>query len=233
MKPLFTDKEYNSAKSMDKLSCECYYCEEAFYEIKKRITEFKKGNSTRTLKSCSKKECKAKQQSKTHNKQKLVTCENCDKEFSKTRSQIKKSNNNFCSRSCSATHNNKNKTHGTRRSKLEVWLEEQLAYLYPELKIHYNQKDAINSELDIYIPSFNLAIEINGIFHYKPIFGEDKFNNIIKNDQNKLQACIDEGIEIISIDVSQMNYFKPKKAQKYLDIICQLISNKSKNMLKS
>ena len=35
-----------------------------------------------------------------------VKCKNCDKEFEKFTSQIKKTKNNFCSRSCSASYNN-------------------------------------------------------------------------------------------------------------------------------
>lgn len=37
----------------------------------------------------------------------IVSCKNCDKDFNKIPSQIKKGSNNFCSRSCSATYNNK------------------------------------------------------------------------------------------------------------------------------
>ncbi len=233
MKPLFTLTEYDFAKSMDKLSCECYYCGDDFYEIKKRITEFKKGNSKRTLKSCSKQECKSKQQSEIHNKQILVNCKNCNKEFYKIRSQIKKTKNNFCSSSCAATYNNKNKTYGINRSKFEIWLEEQLINMYPNLEIHFNRKDAIKSELDIYIPSLNFAIEINGVFHYRPIYGNETLYKIQKNDEAKLQECTKIGIKLHSIDISNMIRFNIKDSQKYLNIVCQLISNKSKNVLKS
>ena len=89
--------------------------------------------------------------------------------------------NNFCSRSCSATFNNKNKTYGTRRSKLEVFLEKELIKLYPDLLFHFNRKDTINSELDIYIPSLKLAFELNGIFHYEPIYGDNKLSPLDKS----------------------------------------------------
>jgi hypothetical protein len=49
-------------------------------------------------------------------------------------------------------------------------------------------------ELDIYIPQLNLAFEINGIFHYKPIFGEEKLAKIIKKDTIKKQRCEQAGI---------------------------------------
>jgi hypothetical protein len=63
---------------------------------------------------------------------------------------------------------------GYNRSKLEIYLEQELIKLYSTLEIHFCRSDTIGSELDIYIPSLKLAFEINGIFHYKPIFGEDK-----------------------------------------------------------
>lgn len=37
----------------------------------------------------------------------LVTCKNCKVEFNKNNSQVKKSLNHFCSRSCAAKYNNK------------------------------------------------------------------------------------------------------------------------------
>jgi len=92
--------------------------------------------------------------------------------------QFKKTNNHFCSRSCAATYNNTHKNTGTKISKLEIWLQTKLTEQYPNLEIHYNRKDTINSELDIYIPSLKLAFELNGIFHYEPIYAEDKLNQI-------------------------------------------------------
>lgn len=155
-----------------------------------------------------------------------VNCKNCNKSFLKLPNEIKKSPNHFCSKSCSATYNNKNKTHGTRRSKLEKWLEEQLTILYPKLEIHYNRKDAINSELDIYIPSLKLAVELNGIFHYEPIYGKDKLKQIANNDNRKFQACLENNIELCIIDSSKLSYFKPANAKKYLDIILKVLNKK-------
>ena len=156
-----------------------------------------------------------------------VNCLNCNKEFKKTVKELKKHPNSFCCRSCAATYNNKNKTHGIRRSKLEIYLEEQLKGKYSDLEIHFNRKDAINSELDIYIPSIQLAFELNGIFHYEPIYGDKKLNQIQNNDNRKFQACLEKGIEICIIDVSSLSYFKPANAKKFLDIVCGLIDKKN------
>jgi len=155
-----------------------------------------------------------------------VICFQCNKNFFKRLSQIKKTKNNFCCKSCAATYNNTHKTTGTRVSKLEVWLAEQLLLLYPELEFHFNRKDAINSELDIYIPSMKLAFELNGIFHYEPIFGEAKLSQINNNDQRKFQACLENNIELCLIDTSKQKYFKAKSSQVYFDIIKDVIDSK-------
>jgi len=137
-----------------------------------------------------------------------------------------KSGKVFCSRSCAATYNNTHKTTGTRRSKLEQWLEQTLTAHYPNLQFVFNGKEAINSELDIYIPELKLAFELNGIFHYEPIYGPEKLASIQNNDNRKFQACLEQGIELVIIDSSKMEYFKQKSAQKFLDIIKNIIESK-------
>jgi len=224
MIPLYTKHEFEHAKSNDKLLCKCYQCSNSFYKIKHEIVKFLNGtNVTGTIQFCSNK-CKF----KFKKNQIDVNCTNCDTSFKKYPNQIKKSksDNHFCSRSCAATYNNKNKAHGTRRSKLEKWLEEQLTLLYPNLDIHFNRKDTIGSELDIYIPELNIAIELNGIFHYEPIYGKDKLNQIQENDISKSKICHDLKIDLCTIDTSGQKYFKPKSSQKYLDIIINIVKER-------
>lgn len=148
-----------------------------------------------------------------------ISCSNCNTMFYKQPKEYRKTVNHFCSRSCAATYNNRHKKHGTRVSNLEKWVSEQLTMLYPDLEIHYNRKDAINSELDIYIPSLRMAFEINGIYHYKPIYGQDKLDKIISNDQQKKMLCEESNIKLYTIDTSDMNYFTVKKADYFLDEI--------------
>lgn len=136
----------------------------------------------------------------------------------------------FCTKSCAVTYNNTHKQIGTRISKLEIWLKEQLTIQYPNLEIHYNRKDAINSELDIYIPSLKLAFELNGIFHYEPIYGQEKLQKIQNNDDRKFQACLERGIELCIIDTSSLKYFKLKNIEKYKNIIFSIIEKKKTNM---
>jgi hypothetical protein len=153
-------------------------------------------------------------------------CSHCGEQITKQHSQCSDTNNYFCSQSCAATYNNTHKTKGNRRSKLEKWLEEQLTILYPTLHILYSDKTTINSELDIYIPSLKLAFELNGIFHYEPIFGDTKLDQIQNNDHRKFQACLDHKVELCIIDTSQHTYVKPSTSQKYLDIIIKILNEK-------
>ena len=221
MKPLYSQEEFNTKKSTEKLPCECYQCNSTFLVEKRYITSYLNNNPKNAIKYCSR-ACLG----KSTNKSKVVTCAECGKEFSKTNNQLLKTKNNFCSHSCHSTYVNKNKITGTRRSKLEVWLEEELTQLYPDLSIDFNKTSAIGSELDIYIPSLNLAIELNGIFHYEPIYGTNKLDQIQNNDKSKSLACHEAKIDLCIIDTSGQKYVKPATSQKYLDIIINIINER-------
>ena len=142
---LFTDKEFETAKYCDKLNLLCERCNISFASPKKLIKFELKHNRGR-LKYCSKNCYDANQTTKIS-----VNCKQCNKEFFKTKNQVIKFPNSFCSSSCSATYNNTHKKFGIRRSKLEKWLEQNLIQSYPNLEFHFNRKDTINAELDIYI----------------------------------------------------------------------------------
>ena len=128
-----------------------------------------------------------------------------------------KSQNSFCSKSCAATFNNKNKNKkfGTRRSKLEVFIENMLVIEYPNLEFTCNQKSIIGSELDFYFPALKLAVQINGIFHYEPIYGQDKLSQIQKMDQEKRNACEEQDIQMFELDCSSDKYLNKKRIEEY------------------
>ncbi len=223
MKPLYTNEQFIIAKSFDKLPCKCYTCSGTFYLAKTHIKDSLNPNCKRTGKYCSKK-CS----SESKNLKITYNCHNCEKECNKKKSQfnLSKSGFNFCSRSCTTLYHNRNKKYGTNRSKLEQYIEEQLIALYPGLHIDFNKKDAINSELDIYIPSLKLAFELNGIFHFEPIFGSKKLNQTQDNDTYKYKACIDNEIDLCIINTSSQKYFKEYTSKKYLEIIINIIKER-------
>lgn len=195
----------------------CDYCSKSF---KRKSND----ESTRKRKGIVRKFCSRICRDLGNKKTITLPCKICSKIVERIPSSLQK--NTFCSKSCAATYNNTHKNHGTRRSKLEIYLEEKLKEKYPNLEIHFNRKDAINSELDIYIPNLKLAFELNGIYHYEPIHGPEKLTSIKNNDQRKFQACLEKQIEICIIDTSSFTYFKEDRAKKFLIIIGNIIDNK-------
>ena len=117
----------------------CKQCKNNF-EIDKRFYKNKKKRNGIGSEFCST-NCRGKFRSVNHTK--VVNCKNCDIEIVRHLSDLRsKSGNSFCSNSCSATYNNKNKKKGTRRSKLEVWIENELKTKY-DFDIIFNGKEAV------------------------------------------------------------------------------------------
>ena len=218
---LFSEDEFNNAKSRQLLPCKCVTCGKKFYRQKHWFFRYIKRGQTVIY--CSLK-CTMTMKSRLAPKT-TISCEQCGKEFDRNISQIKKTKHNFCSRSCAAKYYNAHKTTGYRRSKLEMYLEAKLAELYLDLEILYNDRQTLGNglELDIYIPSRKLAFELNGPFHYIAAFGQGKLDKIQNNDSLKLQKCLELDIDLCVIDVSQQKYFTEKSSQKYLDIIKQFL----------
>ena len=218
-----TQEEFNKARTRDMVSLTCCICHQSFDRLKKTILgNHKKG---REHIYCSNK-CQA--YDKSSQGRTIVQCAECLLPFTKVNSQIR-SSNNFCSSSCSGSYNNKHKTHGTRRSKYEIQLEEFLRKELPTLVFKFSDKTVIGSELDVYVPSLNTAIEIQGIFHYKPIFGQEKLTQIQKNDLLKVDACNKLGIKLHHIDISKLTRCTEKNCEYYnqevLDILKNALSN--------
>ena len=216
----FNKEQYEKSSPMDLVECECFNCSNIFLKQKRHITYTLTKSKWNECRYCSH-ECFY----KSKNTQIEVECVECKSKVVRRKKEIK--GNTFCSSSCSVSYNNTHKTTGTRRSKLEVWIEEELKSRY-EFEIIFNGKEAISSELDIYIPSLKLAFELNGIFHYEPIYGEEKLKKVKNNDDRKFQACLENKIELCIIDASGSKKFKPERDKKYLDIIEKLIDNKMK-----
>lgn len=110
-----------------------------------------------------------------------------------------KSGEIFCNRSCAASYNNRLKRN-SRRSKCEELLCNLLTAEFPQLNILPNDKELLDGfESDIAIPSLDLAIEWNGPFHYIPIFGKARLNEIQNRDAIKLSIAQRKGINLIVI----------------------------------
>jgi hypothetical protein len=217
----------NHLKTRDFIEVSCDYCKQLYKTEKRTLyNALKRHNGTLYCSNS----CAAKFRNKKLGQGNtiIITCKLCMAQVVRLESQIKKAEAKFqfCSKKCCAIYASRTKRLGTTRSKLEVYLEEQLITFYPKLVIQFNMKDTIQSELDIYIPSLKLAFELNGIFHYEPIFSQIKLEYIQNNDNRKFQACLEHGIELCIINSSKQKQVNEKTSKKYLDIITQIINTK-------
>lgn len=204
----------------------CSYC-------KKELVRYTKNHPKHTYKYindtyknqydhyCSK-ECKKNHTSKSI----TLPCGWCQKDKTITLAEFKKSKSGlaFCNKSCSASYNNTLKRK-SRRSKCEKMLFELLINEYPNLTIINNDKILLDGyECDISIPDLKLAIEWNGIVHFKPIYGQTKLDNIQQRDMEKQKIAVEKQINLIVIPdlVSSEKYVK-ESFQKIKIIINNLI----------
>ncbi len=132
-------------------------------------------------------------------------CEECGNDLERSSTNKRRYPLSFCDPSCAITYKNKLRQ-GHSRSKLEVYLEERLLEEFSFLNFLFNDRQKIGLELDIYLPELNLAFEINGIFHYLPIFGQKKLEETQERDFLKNRFCSELGIKVVTIDVRKMQF---------------------------
>lgn len=219
-KILLTDNELKEYRPIDLIPIECDLCYKTFYRMKK--------DATRPDRNTEKLYCTKKCSLDARKNRIIISCKNCGLEMEVRASRGSKYKNTFCSWKCSGIYTQANKTHGYRRSKLEKWLETKLTEIY-DFEIIYNKRCAIGMELDIYIPQLKLAFEINGIFHYEPIFGEDVLAYSKLRDEKRFNNCVKNGIELVEIKDLERSKFSPNRSRGYLNVICSIINRKQVN----
>jgi hypothetical protein len=154
----------------------------------------------------------------------ILPCAFCGKEKKHLKCKIKNYSRSFCNSSCCVSYTNKfGKRTCHRRSKLEKYIEQRFLQEFPDLIVCYNDRSVVGSELDIYIPSLKLAFELNGIFHYEPIHGDDCLNRVKNNDNRKFAACIEAKISLCIIDVSSQRNYSDKANERYFTIIKDIV----------
>ena len=199
------------------IQLQCSFCQQLFKRDKKNQPKYK----GRTNAYCSKKCMRESLSKELH-----TFCANCNKPIIvKQAESIKsKSGKSFCSQPCAASYNNKLKRK-SRRSKIEEKFYNLLVKEFPNLTILNNDKTMLKGlEVDIAIPSLKLAIEWNGIVHFKPIYGEDKLNKIQNRDAEKLQIACNKNINLIVISDTTSNDKILKDAfEKTRDILTSLL----------
>ncbi len=200
------------------IKCVCSQCSITFERHRKQFYKLKRTSNVFCNKKCS---------SLFRANSKIYQCSQCGQNTKPiVPSQISETGNVFCNHSCSATYHNTHKTKGYRRSKLEIWLEEELRQKYTVLDLYCNKIDSINAELDIHFPKLRIAFELNGIFHYKPIYGHKKLLQTQTTDNKKLQLCLNNNIELHILDVSKIKHLTQQIKNNYLNLISTMVDNK-------
>jgi hypothetical protein len=111
-----------------------------------------------------------------------------------------------------------------RRSKLEKFIESSIVKSFPNLTFILNDRSITGYELDFYFPSLSLAIEFNGIFHHKPIFGDKKFSAIKRNDNLKAKMCLEQGVKLFVYNDNSKRFTEPTALRCWKSIRSLLIT---------
>jgi very-short-patch-repair endonuclease len=85
-------------------------------------------------------------------------------------------------------------------SKLEKFLVERL--INDGYKIQFHQEQTLANtklQIDILVPSINVAIEVDGPSHFAPVWGDDSLQKNIKYDQKKSGLILGKGLVLIRI----------------------------------
>lgn len=99
---------------------------------------------------------------------------------------------------------------------------------FPNLSFFCNTKISIGAELDFYFPELEMAVEINGFLHFKPIYGLDKLNRIQEIDREKAEECRQMNIELHIFDVSQRFHLTQVLKENHWKNIKELVTSKEK-----
>lgn len=84
-------------------------------------------------------------------------------------------------------------------SRLEKALMQHLAFLG---QINWHENIIIGDEVletDLMIPEHKIAIEIDGITHYEPVYGEERLERIQRNDRLKNEIYFQGGYRVIRV----------------------------------
>ena len=118
-----------------------------------------------------------------------------------------------------ATKKLKNELVVGNRSQGEAIVCDLLRFYFKKLVILPNDKTAIGKELDIYLPQYRIACEINGPTHQRVVFSEKTFIKTIENDKKKAVLCDEAGIKLIPINL-------PEDSRLYYSFLKEEIKNR-------
>jgi ribosomal protein L33 len=158
--------------------------------------------------------------------QRFVTlkCDECGQEFTRVmkdyrKNQLRNAAKLYCNKHCAMIALNKSPRSSRPTSSHEVIMSQIIKDNYDNnICIFNNVRDVFpdNLEIDIWIPSVCLAIELNGVCHFYPIYGEDRLKKTQSNDYKKSMLAQKMNINLLTIDTSSL---KSKSKQQVLNFL--------------
>lgn len=91
-------------------------------------------------------------------------------------------------------------------------------------KVQFHIEHAVKNEklqIDLLLPALNIAIEVDGPSHQKPVWGQENFQRNQKSDKQKTGLLIGQGLTLVR--VKQQGNLSEVKKRKYLDELLSTI----------
>lgn len=110
-------------------------------------------------------------------------------------------------------------------SKLEKYILNKL--LLDNHKVDFHKEHSLSNtklQIDLFLPSINLAIEVDGPSHFLPVWGDDALAKNKKYDNKKSGLIIGKGLFLVRI--KQKHDFSPARANIVFDKLKDIIQNK-------
>ena len=185
---------------------------------KEKKEKFIKVNKTLIKLTLNKNVVEVKKNEKTKKYRIIWNCPVCNKNLELTLGDANK--RKYCSGTCRNKINNQ--LINGNRSKAEMSLELNLKKNFTNLEMSFNNRVIMsgNKELDVYVPSLQLAIEWNGIYHYKNFRGEEFLEKTQKQDSKKVEECKEKHIELYVVkDLTSSDKFIRIEIDKIIEYI--------------
>lgn len=118
-------------------------------------------------------------------------------------------------------------------SKLEHYLLDRL--LSDGHKVDFHKEQILSNtklQIDLYLPTMNIAIEIDGPSHFSPIWGKDVLDKNKKYDRTKSGLIIGKGLKLIRIKQTH-DFSKARANILYKNLVSTINKLQNSNNIKS
>jgi very-short-patch-repair endonuclease len=107
-------------------------------------------------------------------------------------------------------------------SKLEKFIHKKLLSLGYQVQFHKEQSLVTTKlQIDLFLPTINTAIEVDGPSHFEPVWGKDSLSRNINYDQKKEGLITGKGWHLIRI--KQLKDFSPTRAELIVEKLISIL----------